>query len=679
MRIPDHSRPRWLSLCCGTLLSVAAVSPLSATAQCSGDCNADEAVSIDEIIVLVQMAMGEMTMDHCPPGDRDGDGRLMVDELVGAVTHALEGCTDTVPVPTPVVDVEDLAAGNPTTPASVDVTLITNGASVQSVGIDLVFDPARLDVDNPATDCTFGPAASGCTVQSASEIAAGTVRLAVVCSSPRPDGVLATCSFTVNGTASGIVPIANDCSYSDPDFMDFTEGAGVACTDGSVLVEGPTASHTVVPATPTETPTVAVPSATTTVAEPSATSTQTAIVAATVTATVTSTSVPTITPTTAATATEAATTATPSGTSTAIPSFTPTAPATASQPPATASPTMTGTFAPTITQTTTPATATQTETVLPTSTTTPLATATSTSSLPTATASQAPETASPTTTGTVNPTETPTLAAATATQTEATMPSATATPVATGSSTPAATVTQTAVATTTATAAATATMTVTGTATTAAVTATATAPPSATATSQPTATATTAIATETSTAAVPSMTATAIPSTTASPSATIAASATATATASATSTAGTTVSPTRTATPSGPGPDLDIDITRVANLTIGNIGWVFLDVRNRGTAPTTGPITITSDLPGGLRLRGTEGNGYDCSESSDFLLICTYPGPLAPGASLPRLNVALDVEGPAGITATITATVSTEGDTNPANNTASDSTIIHLC
>lgn len=62
------------------------------TPPCSGDCNGDGEVTVDELIVLVNIALGTQPAAACPPGDRDGDGSVTIDEIVLAVRLALEGC-----------------------------------------------------------------------------------------------------------------------------------------------------------------------------------------------------------------------------------------------------------------------------------------------------------------------------------------------------------------------------------------------------------------------------------------------------------------------------------------------------------------------------------------------------------------------------------------------------------
>jgi hypothetical protein len=64
----------------------------TATPACAGDCGGDGATTVDEIVVLVNLALG-VGGETCVAGDLDGDGRITVDEIVTALDGALRGCS----------------------------------------------------------------------------------------------------------------------------------------------------------------------------------------------------------------------------------------------------------------------------------------------------------------------------------------------------------------------------------------------------------------------------------------------------------------------------------------------------------------------------------------------------------------------------------------------------------
>lgn len=59
---------------------------------CFGDCSGDGQVTVNEILVLIEIALGARALTGCPSGDIDGDGQISVDELLTAVSLALVGC-----------------------------------------------------------------------------------------------------------------------------------------------------------------------------------------------------------------------------------------------------------------------------------------------------------------------------------------------------------------------------------------------------------------------------------------------------------------------------------------------------------------------------------------------------------------------------------------------------------
>jgi hypothetical protein len=58
---------------------------------CVGDCSGDGEVTVDELITMVNIALGG-AVTNCPPGDANADGEITVDEIVAAVNKALNGC-----------------------------------------------------------------------------------------------------------------------------------------------------------------------------------------------------------------------------------------------------------------------------------------------------------------------------------------------------------------------------------------------------------------------------------------------------------------------------------------------------------------------------------------------------------------------------------------------------------
>jgi hypothetical protein len=62
---------------------------------CAGDCNVSGDVTVDEILILVNIALGDAGVQSCAAGDTNQDGAITVDEILAAVTGALHGCAGT--------------------------------------------------------------------------------------------------------------------------------------------------------------------------------------------------------------------------------------------------------------------------------------------------------------------------------------------------------------------------------------------------------------------------------------------------------------------------------------------------------------------------------------------------------------------------------------------------------
>jgi len=60
--------------------------------SCVGDCGGEGQVTIDELLTMVNIALGTGSMAECKPGDDNDDGQITIDEILRAVNAALNGC-----------------------------------------------------------------------------------------------------------------------------------------------------------------------------------------------------------------------------------------------------------------------------------------------------------------------------------------------------------------------------------------------------------------------------------------------------------------------------------------------------------------------------------------------------------------------------------------------------------
>lgn len=77
--------------------------PQESRGQCLGDCNGNSEVTVDEIVTMVNIALGNQGIAVCLAGDRDGDGGITVDEIIAAVNNLLGSCPSSTPTPGPTV------------------------------------------------------------------------------------------------------------------------------------------------------------------------------------------------------------------------------------------------------------------------------------------------------------------------------------------------------------------------------------------------------------------------------------------------------------------------------------------------------------------------------------------------------------------------------------------------
>jgi hypothetical protein len=68
---------------------------------CVGTCHGGEAVAVNDVIAMVNIALGIISVSACEPGDANADGEITIDEILAAVNNALYGCGGTPTTSTP--------------------------------------------------------------------------------------------------------------------------------------------------------------------------------------------------------------------------------------------------------------------------------------------------------------------------------------------------------------------------------------------------------------------------------------------------------------------------------------------------------------------------------------------------------------------------------------------------
>ncbi len=128
--------PQLVAACLvGALVAI----PGAAASACVGDCDGSGDVTVDEVITLVNIALGTAGVETCLAGDGDGSGGVTVDEIVTAVTAALEGCpAPTTPTATPTLETTPEPTATPTPTATLGGPLGTRRFVLDTAGSTFV-------------------------------------------------------------------------------------------------------------------------------------------------------------------------------------------------------------------------------------------------------------------------------------------------------------------------------------------------------------------------------------------------------------------------------------------------------------------------------------------------------------------------------------------------------------
>jgi hypothetical protein len=122
-------------------------------------------------------------------------------------------------------------------------------------------------------------------------------------------------------------------------------------------------------------------------------------------------------------------------------------------------------------------------------------------------------------------------------------------------------------------------------------------------------------------------------------------------------------------------PDLTISKHHVGSFNQGDAADSYtITVTNSGAGPTTAAVTVTDTIPAGLTATAMSGNGWTCTLGT---FSCTRGDVLAAAASYPPIQVTVSVAANAAASVTNTAVVSGGGETNTANDTATDPTTVN--
>lgn len=150
-----------LALLFSTLLLITAHG--RAHAQCVGDCAGDGEVTINDLILGVNIALGSQPVSACE-AFANGEGEVTISQLIQGVNNALEGCpppADT-PTATAVATASATATGIPTGTATATATLppVATATQTSQPTATGTASPTRTGTNPPTATATVPPTAT---------------------------------------------------------------------------------------------------------------------------------------------------------------------------------------------------------------------------------------------------------------------------------------------------------------------------------------------------------------------------------------------------------------------------------------------------------------------------------------------------------------------------------------
>jgi hypothetical protein len=185
--------------------------------DCVGDCAGNGSVAIDELVLGVNIALGNQPVSRCTAMDGSGDGSVTIDELTRAVLAALDGCAPAAATATP--------SASPTATASpidTDTATPTHADPTATATAEHSATATPTDTAEPSATPTFTPATNGNPSDLTAVIDGPLVRLAWVPPDPASGRVEVVVLRRLNAAVTG---------PDDPEATLIFAGAATTTTD----------------------------------------------------------------------------------------------------------------------------------------------------------------------------------------------------------------------------------------------------------------------------------------------------------------------------------------------------------------------------------------------------------------------------------------------------------------
>jgi alpha-tubulin suppressor-like RCC1 family protein len=216
----------WTLDCVRACLVAIVLSPaLAHGTSCPGDCDGNGQVIVAELVLGVGIALGTSPVDSCPRMDVNGDRRVSVDELVSAVQAALNGCASEGSVSRSIG-----AAGGTLSLADASIS-IPAGALSSTVTVTLARTadtaPAGLNAYSPLFRIDPVHTSFAGVVELSLAFTGDPAAAALFCSSTHGSGFERVGGFAVGNRVSADINRFGTCFVADG--IDYVEPADTSC------------------------------------------------------------------------------------------------------------------------------------------------------------------------------------------------------------------------------------------------------------------------------------------------------------------------------------------------------------------------------------------------------------------------------------------------------------------
>jgi hypothetical protein len=251
-----------------SLLGSMCLVPPATLAACPGDCRGDGTVTVDDLLIGVNLILEIVPLSRCPVFDVNGDAHVTIDDLIIALNAALNGCPATptpTPTGTPTVTPTPTVTDTPTatvTPTVNHAPLVPTRSIYRAYpGYEIRFAVGAVDPENDAIVYTADNLPDGAALDASTGIFSWTPRddqlgpfyIPVTCAdqgapplsadallvlkvSPADLCTMPTCD-PESGCVISLPPVTEACCTDDEPTTRVAEPR-TGCPDGSVLFVG---------------------------------------------------------------------------------------------------------------------------------------------------------------------------------------------------------------------------------------------------------------------------------------------------------------------------------------------------------------------------------------------------------------------------------------------------------